>query len=256
MRMSPKYDFNAFYFKILEENNFFGAGSDDSNLFGGTFDWKLEGMGSVGGYLLVAQALDFDSKLNTLGARWNKSASADSAFDWNLEYAVQSGDFGEPAGGPAQDISANILEGWFGYSFGDTFRNRFHLGVLRASGDSDPFDNDEESFQSLFTDVHENGRLGLLDFFGPSDIENINIGWTGTFGNGHHKLGATYHDFKVAEDLGGDDDLGSEIDLTYDFMPNKVLGIQVGYGQLSTGDAVALNADSVKRFWSQIRARW
>lgn len=260
MRMADKYDFNVFYFKVFEGNNFFGTGSDDDNLFGATFDWKFDNLGSLGGYAIVAQALDIDSKINTYGVRWNKGASQDSAFDWNLEYAMQSGDFGEPAFGPGIDISANLLEGWFGYSFGDTFRNRVHIGVLSASGDDgDLTDNETEDFFVLFPDYHANGRLGLLDWFSASDIEDINIGWAGTFGDGKHMLGVAAHDFTLAEDLGGDDDLGTEIDVTYDYMPNSVLGFQVGYGQLDPGKAYdfpGFEADAVTRFWAQVRARW
>ena len=173
---------------------------------------------------------------------------------------MQTGDFIEPSFGPAMEISSDVLEGWFGFSFGDSFRNRIRLGVLQASGDTDPFDDEEEAFFTLFGDVHQDGRLGLLDFYSPSNIQNINLAWTGTLADGRHAFGVAFHDFQLAENFFEDstDDLGTEIDVTYDYVPNKVLAFQVGYGQLSGADALnnLESAPGLPRSLPRARSSW
>jgi hypothetical protein len=272
MRMGERYNVNAFYYKLFEANNFFGAGSNDENLFGFDFDWKLNKLGTVGAYWFTAQILDIDSKLDTYGARWNKMPSADSAFDWNLEYALQSGDFGDPFGGPRRSTSRPTFSRRGSASASAAASvNRISVGYLNASGDDDPLDNDLDSFPTVVRRHPRGWPPWQPRHLLPSDIEDINAMWSGTFSDGRHMLGAGFHNFTVADPFpGANDDLGTEIDLTYDYMPNKVLSFQVGYGQLSGADALVsgatvaalgggppiTEADTITRFWAQVRARW
>lgn len=276
--MGEKASANAFYFKT-QENNIFGGPlynirlpffpayvlgidgtSNDTNLFGATFDWKLsETLGTVGGYYIGHQDLTFDSKLNTFGARWNKPVAQEQMFDWNLEVALQSGDFGEPIfGSPALDLSGDIVEGWFGFSIGDGIRHRFHVGGLIASGDDSDTDNESEAFTPLYGDIHAYGRLGYLDLFNATNITDFNVGYTLGLAEGRHQFGLAYHMFTLTEIFfdGQEDDLGDEIDAWWNWNLNKNFGIQAGIAQLAVGDAWGDDADDVLRGWAQARVTW
>lgn len=253
-------DLNVFYYKLSEENCFRcftvdGSGpgaSADSNLWGATYDWTFKKWGTVGGYLLFSQDLGGDgpvifpdSSLQTYGVRWNRGMMTDdhlNMFDWNIEYAMQSGDVGEPfAGTPATDISASILEAWFAFNFnaGSSSHGRVHIGTLITSG-QDPTSTDAEDFVPLFGDFHANNRFGDLDWvdqFGPHNITDFNVGYEHWFGDAHSVMFA-YHMFSDTESAVGqpEDKIGDEIDLRYTYRYSKNLGFEVGLGQASPND--------------------
>src|SRR5262245_39377317 len=130
-------DLNVFYYKVSEENCFSNcfdiSGSNDSNLWGATYDWNFKTWGTVGGYVMIAQDLGGDgpigtstgnflpdSKLNTYGARWNRGMMTGdklNMFDWNIEYAMETGDEGGPFGGPETKIKAWVGEAWFAFNY-------------------------------------------------------------------------------------------------------------------------------------------
>ena len=255
-------DLNFFYYKIAEENclgancftpNGSGPGaSADSNLWGVTYDWKFKRWGTVGGYALISQDLGFDgpvgipdSKVMTYGLRWNRGMMTDdnlNMFDWNLEYAMQTGDLGEPfAITPAIDISSYVLEGWFAFNFnvGDS-HGRVHIGTLMTGG-QDPASVDAESFIPLYGDFHAYNRFGDLDWvdqFGPHNITDFNIGYEHWFGDAHYVMFA-YHMFSDTESAVGqpEDHIGDEFDLKYGYKYSKNLGFEVLLGQASPDDA-------------------
>jgi hypothetical protein len=253
-------DLNFFYYKISEENCFNcftanGSGpgaSADSNLWGATYDWKFKKWGTVGGYVLVSQDLGGDgpvffpdSKVMTYGARWNRGMMTDdklNMFDWDLEYAMQTGDVGEPfAFTPSTDISAWVGEGWFGFNFhaGQNSHGRVHIGTLMTSGQKST-SNKAEDFVPLYGDFHANNRFGDLDWvdqFGPHNITDYNVGYDHWFGDAHHVMIA-YHMFYDTESLPGqpDDKIGDEIDLKYNYMYSKNLGFEVSLGEAMPND--------------------
>ena len=175
-------DLNVFYYKLAEDNGPIPGpqgGANDSDLFGATYDWKFETMGTVGGYLLFGQDMagagpvgDSDSSIVTYGARWNRgmmNGDKLNMFDWNIEAAGQSGDIGDPsAPNPSIDIAGWIVEGWFAFNFqaGDT-HGRVHIGTLMTSGDKTPTtgpDTKDEDFYTYFGDFQEYNRFGDLDW--------------------------------------------------------------------------------------------
>jgi hypothetical protein len=283
-------DLSFFYYKIAEENCFetylygcFGlSGSNDSNLYGGTYDWKFKSWGTVGGYLLFGQDLGGDgpvfvpdSKVITFGARWNRgmmNGDKLNMFDWNIEYAVQGGDIGGPYGGPSTDLSAWIGEAWFAFNFkaGDT-HGRVHIGTLMTSGDDLNTIDTDESFNSYYGDFHAYNRFGDLDWvdsFGEHNITDYNIGYEHWFGEAHYLMLA-YHMFNETEDGGygaPNKDLGDEIDLTYGFQYSKNLAFQVTLGQANPGDAAmaiyeynlddTVPGDPVQRGTIQAKLSW
>jgi hypothetical protein len=285
-------DLNVFYYKLAELNGGYalgsfpgtGGGANDSDLFGATYDWKFDTMGTVGGYILVGQDLAGagvvgfpDSSLVTYGARWNRGIMTGdklNMFDWDIEAAVQDGDAGDPSpiagGNPSVKLAGWIGEGWFGFNYkaGDT-HGRVHIGTLMTSGnktDGITPDDKNESFISYFGDFHAYNRFGDLDWvdlFGQANITDYNIGYEHWFGEQHYVMIA-YHNFTMTESNGAPSDkLGDEIDLTYDFQYSKNLGFQVTAGQANPGEAadagyglVPGDGDPVQRITVQAKLTW
>jgi len=267
-------DLNVFYYKVSENNCFgpcFGIdGSDDSNFFGATYDWTFKTMGTVGGYVLQAQDLGGDgpvffpdSSLTTFGARWNRgmmSGDKLNMFDWNIEYAMQSGDGGQPFAGPEVKLKGWIGEGWFAFNYnaGNT-HGRVHVGALMTSGD-DTTTADDEEFFGLYGDFHANNRFGDLDFideFGPSDTTDYNIGYEHWFGSNHYVMFA-YHMFQETESNGAPEDkIGDEIDVKYAYQYSKNVAFSVMLGQASPNDDFfGFATDPVQRAYAQVDLTW
>ena len=273
-------DLNFFYYRTAELHNTFGGnggGAVDSNLFGATYDWHFQkDWGTVGGYVLVGQdgggagpVFFPDSKVNTIGVHWYRPMAdaidtTMNMFDWNIEYAIQNGDIGEPTGAPSTDISAWVGEAWFGFNFnaGST-HGRAHLGTLMTSGDKASTTKSEE-FVTLYGDFQEHNRFGDMDFIdqlGPSNITDFNIGYEHWFGANHYVM-AAYHKFKLTEKNGlADDDLGDEIDLKYSYRYSKNVSFEALVGQANPGKALEaefglLMSDAVQRVLGQVVVSW
>ncbi len=288
-------DLNLFYYTLAELNGDFwanipgdGGAANDSNLFGATYDWKFQTMGTVGGYILVGQDMGgfgpvgggynfpfpTDNSITTYGARWNRGMMEGdklNMFDWNIEAAVQDGDAGDPSfPTPAIKLSGWIFEGWFGFNFnaGDT-HGRVHIGTLMTSGDDLNTTDEFEGFLSYYGDFHANNRFGDLDWvdgFGQHNITDINVGYEHWFGDQHYVMIA-YHIFDATEAFsltpGAPTDLGDEIDLTYNFQYSKNLGFQVTMGQANPGEAAEVGysvlpgaGDPVQRITAQAKLNW
>lgn len=275
-------DLNVFYYKISEENCFSNcfniSGSNDSNLWGATYDWTFKTMGTVGGYVIIAQDLGGDgpvftrdSKVKTYGARWNRGMMTGDKldmFDWDIEYARQSGDIGGPFDAdPNQKIKAWVGEGWFAYNFnaGSNTHGRVHIGALITSGDKNSSGTTNEEFVTLYGDFHANNRFGDLDWvdqFGPSDITDYNIGYEHWIGADHYVMFA-YHMFKETDGHANnvlEDKIGNEIDLKYGYKYSKNLGFEVLLGQASPNAThffgAGGKADKVERASVQAKLSW
>jgi hypothetical protein len=286
-------DLNVFYYKISEENCLFNCGtangggpgaSADTNLWGATYDWKFKKWGTVGGNVLIVQDLGGDgpvgfpdSKLMTYGARWNRGMyDADNnlnMFDWDIEYDMQSGDAGEPFGGPKTDLGGWVGEGWFAFNFkaGDT-HGRAHIGTLITSGDKFTSTTKNEGFVTLYGDFHANNRFGDLDWvdqFGPSNITDYNVGYEHWIGA--HYVMFAYHMFQETESntatIGAHTStIGNEIDLKYGYKYSKNLSFEAFVGQATPDDKYstfygllppgATKADPVQRASVQAKLNW
>jgi hypothetical protein len=278
---------DAFYYWIEEGDIDCGGGfgcfknpGDHDQTFAGVtaaFDFLLET--KLEPYLLYARSPDGggpNSNWWTFGALWMRGIEHESVFDWSFEFAMQAGElsdasFGCPGGGVAGqcDLSAMIAEGWFGFSFGTDQRHRAHVGLLYLSdSDNSMAGDDIEYFIELFPDTHR--RAGLADIFVNDDarsemanftgsdtfhnLTNIYAGWS--FTGEKNSFGATYHQFTMTEDFGGaDDDLGSELDVTYNRMWGPAT-FEAGVASFEPGDVfVAPNDESTLRVWAMVKVR-
>jgi hypothetical protein len=293
-------DLDLFYYMILEFDDLtaFGVPPDDSDItFGGaaaTFELG-DANHTIEPYALLYRDGDYalgGGKLYTYGVHYAHTIDADdeiegSAWDWNVEAAMQSGDLAPGAPGE-QSFGGSIVEGWLGYNFGSKeSRHRVHLGLLWASGDDDLTDDDFDSFVALFPDEHDYNRLGDTDVFGGSSASNyigssltpgfsilsspisnvidINAGyeWWG----GKHMFMAAVHNLQLSEDdvtgafTADESSIGTELDLRYGYQYTDHLAFEAGVANLFTGDALEVltapdGADDIARAWWQFRLAW
>lgn len=277
----------------------------DNDTLGVHFKHTLgdEGRTDVAYYLFLqtqnATAIDSSvgeerGKIYTLGGRWGHWTKGENGWIWNLEAAVQSGDF-QPCAAPgffgsgtctseALDQKSLVFEGSGGYVWhsGKTDQKLWG-GYTMASGDDDPNDDDQEAYVPLFTDVHN--RLGYADLWAMSNITAYSAGYKANIDD-RHTFGATLWQFNKTEDEGTsfspvtgmfidctppvgstcDDDLGQELDLFYGYNLSSNFGFDVAWSIFKPGDAVedhfngfGFNNDGEDNAWrltGQARARW
>lgn len=288
-----RWDLDLFVY-VVDERNFPGAPApevpdDEVEFYGATADFTILEDQALRPYLLGVRSRTigspaFDAKIYTLGAQYGRAVDSiddvdANAFDWNLEGALQGGEFQPDT--TDGDFGGTIFEGWLGYSWThDRSRSRVHIGGLWASGDDDA-DNDIDAFVPLFGDTHALNRLGNLDLFDASgaaaitgttdpigsplmtNVRDLNAGYA--FHGEKHRFGATAHVLSFAEEAQAgtvDDSIGTEIDLVYGYMITSQLDFEVGASQLSPGDALdelafpAATADDIQRAWMQLHLRW
>jgi len=221
----------------------FNGNSNDRTFFGATAAFSVGEGHDLEPYILHSRDNNWDSggiltpahAITTYGVLYQRPEEFDSPFDWSLEVAAQSGDlpsFYCTTTSDRCDQSSMVAEGAFGYTFGDEDDAHHRVGVgMLMLGDGDD-DTEVEAFIPLFPDTHR--RAGILDAYNTlstvgyvldSTFHNLTdfyIEWNWT--NNTHGFGAAYHMYTCTEEnncfnFGGpDDDLGSEIDLMYDWM--------------------------------------
>lgn len=222
----------------------------------------------------------------TVGGRWGKSVEGKNGFVWNLEAAYQFGDFQPCAaefttyaslifGPPAAclddplDQKAFVFEGSGGYVWhsGKTDQ-KLWIGVTWASGDDDLTDEDQESFQPLYTDFHN--RLGYADLFTVTNINAYGVGYKANVDDRHVFGGSLYFFFQDATESGTvspvvrsfvtgvpltlvgscvdgidppagsscDDELGMEVDIFYDFHLTENFSFDTALSLFDPGQAI------------------
>lgn len=264
----------AFCFTTYERNDpgslFYDTvdpgGSDDQRLFGGYADFALgEGRGR---HTLQAYAIARDDNFEgsflmedqTLGAVWSRRVgSVEEAeanpMSWKAELAYQMGEqlaLADP--NEVADTDGFIFEGWFGWSFisGSTVHGPF-AGGLYAPGDGDPGNTDEITiFRPLFPTVHN--RIGQSDVFSFTELTGLGLG-INAYQVGYRVAGgeaARHRGEVVYWSVAGDEDevtlgmttielhdVGTEIDLVYDFAYRENVHLFATVAQFSPSDDLA-----------------
>lgn len=250
----------------------FGGSGVTSNFYGAYTTWNIPMNSTLDAYLLNLKAHgnfgiagDFD--VMTIGARWSKDVVGKNGLFWNIEHAMQSGDADTDI-----DAKGSVTEGWIGWNFKSGKNNhRVYAKLEAASGDDDPANTDEDGFIPLFGDFHN--RVGHGDWFflsgnptslaggvGDLGLQAVALGWTGRFGD-KHELGAELWQVATSEDnVAGEDSLGSEIDVFYNYIYSKNLVFSGSLSQLSPDDGLTGGAgapdDSVTRLYGNARFRF
>lgn len=186
---------------------------------------------------LSADAGTANVNIDTMGLRLN---GAVAGFDYELEYATQSGDDGAVV---KNDIGGAMINLEVGYSLPDMYNLRFFVGMDQADGD-DITTNDDESWQDISPSVDK--HLGAFDYFtGFSNIESMHVGIT-TDVSENCSLGLSYWTFEESEESafpGSGTDEASEIDFFIDHKFNDNLVGTIGYSTLDYESATAAPTD-------------
>jgi len=203
-----------------------------------TWDEVLDGGLNVFYYKRNADNVAAGNRLNTLGFNWNRRDD-----DWNyyLQYAQQSGD---TAANAVPEYDGNMMRATVSYDYDED--KSVALDYHSYSGDDAGPDNG--AWQRLYDTGH--GILGLADTFtqgqafkaaatvgagtqtGIDDL-SIHFKWNQ---DDTSSWGLAYHMFTANEVAANtDDDLGSEIDLTYSYQYSDDVSFDFGYATYSEG---------------------
>jgi hypothetical protein len=204
-----------------------------------------------------AKFLGAKRQIYTLGTRF-EATPALAPWDYFVEFAGQfghvqtpGGQFGETAAGWSDHRAlAGVVS--TGYTFDHEWKPRLGIEYSYASGDGNPRDRTDETFDNLFPTNHK--FYGYMDLFAWKNLHNPRL----TLSCQPHKT------VKVQFDAHGfwlDDNqdawyrangnpirrdptghsasfVGSELDLTVNYTPHKRLKLQAGYSRFFTGDFV------------------
>jgi alginate export protein len=230
-----------------------GSADENVNFYGAYFTLKTLEAANLDLYWMWLQ--DHDSTPNpltgraeddrhTFGARI--SSEFGDGFDYNAEFAIQAGS-GKANDGTHTNINhANGLEAGLGYTFKDSdMKPRIGVMYARASGDNNPNDSNDESFNSLFQDNH--GRYGNADLFTFTNLQVL--GAKGSFvvpDLEKWSFGAGYYYFiadeandvsgplSVSAGAPGSRSIGQEVDLFADYAVAKHVTLGVNYSHFFT----------------------
>lgn len=156
--------------RSYDARRFYGLHAELPDLFS---DWR----GEAYVYLLrekdTADLQTANRRLNSIGFRL-RSASGPGAWDLELESVLQTGKrraSSNPLDTRDIDHQAFFQYAGLGYSFDNPLNLRVMFEFDYASGDADPFDGDNERFDSLFgPTTFEFGVVGLYNPFNRSNL--------------------------------------------------------------------------------------
>lgn len=241
--------------------------------------------------------------MSKLDLYWMWDREADAAANANLGRAAGADISRHTLGGryqydrPVKDGCCEVARIWHadiegGYQFGhdndETVKAAFFTGGLGhtwkklpwaptlwmyydwASGDEDPNDNENNTFNHTFPLGH--AYMGLIDNVARQNISDVNFKLVThptkklTFITAFHWMDLdTQNDFiyNVAQaplgTTGNGQEIGEELDFVVNYQFNPNLGVQAGYFWFWYGDAVtnsALNRDDAEQFYLQTTLRY
>lgn len=196
----------------------------------------------------------------TAGTRWKSVPEKLGPWDYVFEAVGQFGSINQ--GGTRLDHQAFAVNATGGYTLKKTFGSpRFHVGYDFATGDSDPADDHNETFEMLFGTNHR--LYGVMDLFSmrnmhiprlgasfkPAKDLTVSLDWLGFWmadtadflypeaGGGRNQNGYGRHP-------GFDSYVGNEIELQANWQVAPWGQVQAGYGHFFAGDYVRDSAAS------------
>lgn len=203
----------------------------------------------------------------TVGFRIKSQPLALGNWDYTVESAYQFGDFVDTRAGvntPTERLnqSAYMVTATGGYTFADFWAApRLGVGYNYSSGDSDPFDDQHETFDNLFPTNHK--FYGYMDFLSLQNISDLHASLTlkptrkltlELAGHGFW-LANTHDSFYTVSGTarGGTSQtpgtgygvnpgyssfVGTEIDLVASYAVTRFAAVEAGYGHFFAGDYI------------------
>jgi hypothetical protein len=198
----------------------------------------------------------------TIGLRAKSLPGQPQGFDYSLELAGQSGRFQETASSPSLDHQAFAAHAATGYTWEKAaLKPRLGVEYNFASGDSNPNDNQHETFENLFPTNHK--FYGFMDFFSWQNLHDVRFSALAKPASGL-QVSLDYHLFWLADtadyfyQVSGaprtgavvgsgegynrnpayDSFVGSELDLVASYAVKPWASLQAGYGHFFVGSYV------------------
>lgn len=208
----------------------------------------------------------------TYGVRLKSLPKAFGNWDFTFEGAGQFGDV--MSGGRELDLQAYMLTGNAGYTFANLWgKPRLGVGYDYGSGDGDPNDGKQGTFEQLFGTNHR--FYGLMDLVGLRNTNNPRVSLsikpakklTVSLDYLLYWLADT-NDFFYPESGPGrsangygrnssfDSFVGSELDLLVRYSPTPWSDLQVGYGHFLPGDYIKSSVGRVPANGGTTGADW
>ena len=207
----------------------------------------------------------------TIGMRVKSLSGQSKGWDYSAEAAGQFGSIN--SGGVRLEHRALAVDATAGYAWKDAFGSpRLGLGYTYASGDSNPNDTKNETFDLLFG-THR--HYGLMDLWNLRNIHAPRLSASLTPMK-KLSLSADYHvlwladrqDFFFPDSAAGrngngygrnpqfDTYVGSELDFIVSYQPAQWAEFQCGYGHFFVGDYIKQSVASVPANGHAVDANW
>ena len=196
-----------------------------------------------------AKFLGAQRQIYTLGTRFEATPSL-APWDYFVEVAGQFGHVQTAGAWLDHRAFAGVIS--TGYTFNQDWKPRVGVEYNYASGDGNPKDGTDETFDNLFPTNHK--FYGYMDIFAWKNIHNPRL----TLSCQPHKTVKIQFDAHafwlddnqdawyrangnaVRRDISGHAGsyVGSELDLTVNYTPHKRVKVQAGYSHFFSGDFV------------------
>lgn len=151
---------------VQVDSNAWDHSNENDDLLGAYASIKNLPQGTQDVYFLYRDNEDTDREIYTVGTRIDGKSGA---YDWNMEGAYQWGSVrahGDNDRHESIDHEAWAVYGEVGYTCQAAPRTpRLCLGYAYATGDGDPHDDENNTFDQLFPSNHARGRFGHMDRF-------------------------------------------------------------------------------------------
>jgi hypothetical protein len=203
----------------------------------------------------------------TLGARFKSDPGAFGNFDYTVEGAYQFGNWKPTAASARQDHEAYAFVANIGYTFAEAYGTpRIALEYAFGSGDSDPTDDNHETFENLYPTNHK--FYGYMDFLSWQNLHDVraiftikptprlslalegHLFWLADTADNLYNAGGVARggtgafQAPAAQGTGYgrnpsyDSFVGAEIDVVAGYAVNKFMAVEAGYGHFFTGDYI------------------
>lgn len=185
-------------------------------------------------------------------------------WDFNAELAIQTGTDAQD-----RDVSAAMLGAELGFKIDHDVVKRVSVGVDYGSGDDNPNDNDNNTFDQLFPLGH--AYLGFADHIGRRNVVAANIA-TNLRISQKVTTKVALHTFYKAEkedaiynaggiairpgNANGSSHIGNEIDVVTSYKHDRHTKVDVGLSYIKSGDAINETANDANVAFAYISVNY
>jgi hypothetical protein len=244
---------------VVPEDGELNEATWSGDFIGTNLTWKNVPQGRLDTYFLMRDRGD-ETWIYTVGGRFKGDPLADGKVDYDAEFAFQTGEYSEGI-----DQIAIAFHGGAGYTLKQVTGNpRLGFQYNFATGDSDPNDTENKTFDNLFPTNHL--HYGYIDFLSWRNMHNVKIEssmrpveklllkgdfhifWLKTVRDAWYNAGGGVIR-RLVPDLDADASIGREIDITARYTHNRHFNVMAGFSYFLTGSFVEATGSSDNPSW-------